>query len=703
MVKKDIGSGKYGAFNGVFVPTFLTIMGVILFLRLGNIVGSEGILGSVLIILLAVSVSISTGLAISSIITNIKVGSGGAYSIISKTLGLEVGGSVGIPLYLAQILSVALYIFGFSEAWGFIFPSHPQYIVLFAAFLLLFLLTFISTKIAIKTQFFVFILLVLALLSVFLGGGFSMENLQDISLDMKGDGDFWKSFALFFPAITGLMAGIGMSGELSNPKKQIPKGVVSALVITTVIYLGMVVYLGISASSQDLINNNLKIVELALSSPLVLIGILASTFSSALATLVAAPRLLQALAENKIVPKSERLAKKTKKSEPRNAVIISGLIIAITLSLGSLDTIAPILTMFFLIAYAMINLAVFTEQSLGLVSFRPTFKIPKIITLYGFLSSIVFMFYINVIAGLISLVLLFILYWYLTKKRLKQKQGDVRSGLFRSMAEWAAKKVSSLPESSKHIWKPNIIITLKNKKELKGKYSLAKNILYPKGTLSVLNIRSTKDNEKKLFKEVKRLRKQGIFTTFAQVKSTKTSKILKVALQTMKGQFFHPNMLLVKYRNFTRNDLRELFKISERSEVGLLINKKKLEKEKEIHVWISERHLDSNLFAKKDYDLAMLVAYQLAKNWNSRIILKMHLKNHSKSEARKYLRKLIYESRFLPNTSIRLYYGDKKISKMNINIFSVRDFNDLEKIKKETKKYSKVLFVKDSEKEDVLA
>src|SRR6056297_431362 len=279
MVKKDIGSGKYGAFNGVFVPTFLTIMGVILFLRLGNIVGSQGILGSILIILLAVSVSISTGLAISSIITNIKVGSGGAYSIISKTLGLEVGGSVGIPLYLAQILSVALYIFGFSEAWGFIFPSHPQYIVLFAAFLLLFLLTFISTKIAIKTQFFVFVLLVLALLSVFLGGGFSMENLQDISLDMNGNGDFWKSFALFFPAITGLIAGIGMSGELSNPKRQIPKGVVSALVITTVIYLGMVVYLGIASPADELIGNSLKIVDLALFSPLVLAGILASTFS----------------------------------------------------------------------------------------------------------------------------------------------------------------------------------------------------------------------------------------------------------------------------------------------------------------------------------------------------------------------------------------------------------------------------------------
>src|SRR6056297_1458348 len=183
MVKKDIGSKKYGAFNGVFVPTFLTIMGVILFLRLGTIVGTQGIFGSTLIVLLAVSVSIATGLALSSIITNIKIGSGGAYSIISKTLGLEVGGSAGIPLYLAQILSVALYVFGFAEAWRFIFPEHPMALILASAFILLFLLTFISTKIAMRTQIFVFGLLVLSILSIFFG--FANENLSNITLNLE--------------------------------------------------------------------------------------------------------------------------------------------------------------------------------------------------------------------------------------------------------------------------------------------------------------------------------------------------------------------------------------------------------------------------------------------------------------------------------------------------------------------------------------
>ena len=114
-LKERKESSKFGAFNGVFIPTFLSIIGVILFLRLGFIVGSAGILPTMGIILLAVSVTFATGLSLSSITTNIRIGSGGAYSIISKTLGLEIGGSVGIPLFFAQIFSVTLYLFGFME------------------------------------------------------------------------------------------------------------------------------------------------------------------------------------------------------------------------------------------------------------------------------------------------------------------------------------------------------------------------------------------------------------------------------------------------------------------------------------------------------------------------------------------------------------------------------------------------------------
>jgi solute carrier family 12 (sodium/potassium/chloride transporter), member 2 len=208
---------KYGTFTGVFVPTFLTIIGVIIYLRLGYIVGAAGILGTLLIVVLSVSITIATAFAVSMVTSNIRIEEGGVYSIISKTLGLEIGGSVGIPLYLAQTFSVVFYILGFTEGWQFIFPSHPKFIIVVTVFLILFLLTYIATKIAIKAQVIVFGIVVSSLISIFLGGGawFTNESLVPALSDFSTL-SFWALFALFFPAVTGLMAGIGLSGELSN-------------------------------------------------------------------------------------------------------------------------------------------------------------------------------------------------------------------------------------------------------------------------------------------------------------------------------------------------------------------------------------------------------------------------------------------------------------------------------------------------------
>ncbi|USN54297.1 MAG: hypothetical protein H6765_07125 [Candidatus Peribacteria bacterium] len=128
-----------------------------------------------------------------------------------------------------------------------------------------------------------------------------------------------------------------------------------------------------------------------------------------------------------------------------------------TFLLGGINQVAPILTMFFLITYSAINIVVFTEQSLGLPSFRPKLKIPRIIPLYGALSAICCMFLINGFAAILSLALLLIIYWSLIKRKLVSDEGDIRSGLFMVLAEWAAKRIAKLPESLKHVWKPNIL------------------------------------------------------------------------------------------------------------------------------------------------------------------------------------------------------------------------------------------------------
>ncbi|MBD3313043.1 Na-K-Cl cotransporter [Candidatus Woesearchaeota archaeon] len=724
MAEKKTGSRSFGAFRGVFVPTFLTIIGVILYLRLGRIVGEAGIAGAIAIVLLAVSITICTGLSLSSITTTIRIGAGGAFSIISKTLGLEIGGSIGIPLFIAQVFSVVLYIFGFTEAWRFIFPSHPRIIVLSAVFIMLFALTFMSLKYAIKAQIVVFGLVLLSLVSIFAGGGWWNHALTIPVIGSFRIEGFWVLFALFFPAVTGLMAGVGMSGELSDPKRQIPKGVISALGVTTVIYIIMIFWFGYSASPEQLINNNLAVVDIAASGVVVLIGILAATFSSALTTLVAAPRLLQALSENQVFFFNSFFSKKSSSGDPRNATLFSGIIIAVSLALGNLDSIAPVLTMVFLITYAMINLVVFIEQSMGFVSFRPTFRIPHIVPIYGALGSIIIMFYINIIAGMIALAMLLGVYLLLVRRKLEVKEGYVRSGLLLAVSEWAAKKVMSLAESKKQVWKPNILFPVRFSRTLLGNFPLVKAIIFPHGGLSVLGIKikkgkrkrkENKDENEVLPSIVDKFGKEGIFTSYAHINAKDYINGVTISMQAIEGQFFHPNILFLPMapEDLSKKEEKRIFRTVKDSKAGLIIYDKDPEiglgSQEDIHVWIPDDVLDRDFYEERRFDLAMLVAYRLRKNWVGSINLWMNTTKDREDEAKRYLRRLVYEARFPPATEKNVFVGTllqaiRKAPKGDVHIISVTDQKDFEEKAKKMKNVRRsVLYVMDSGQEDVMA
>ena len=148
---KNVNDKKFGMFAGVFTPTVLTILGAIMYLRTGWVVGNAGLGGAIIIILLAHVITVATGLAVSSVVTNTRVGAGGAFAIISQSLGLEVGGSVGIPLFLAQGISIALYVLAFTESWLRIFPNHPEVLVAILTFAAVFAIVYISAQFASKT------------------------------------------------------------------------------------------------------------------------------------------------------------------------------------------------------------------------------------------------------------------------------------------------------------------------------------------------------------------------------------------------------------------------------------------------------------------------------------------------------------------------------------------------------------------------
>ena len=157
---------KFGTFGGVFTPTLLTILGVIMYLRLGWVVGNAGLLGAWLIIIISFLITLCTALSMSAITTNIRIGAGGAYAIVSQALGLEVGGSLGIPRYVSQGLAVTMYIFGFREGWLGIFPEHNAFLVDVIVFGVLFSIAYISANLAIKTQFIIMGIIVLSLVSI---------------------------------------------------------------------------------------------------------------------------------------------------------------------------------------------------------------------------------------------------------------------------------------------------------------------------------------------------------------------------------------------------------------------------------------------------------------------------------------------------------------------------------------------------------
>ena len=297
---------RFGTLDGVFTPTLLTILGVIMYLREGWVVGQLGLLGAWLVVLLASIITSSTALSLSSVATNVRLEAGGPYAIISRSLGLELGGSVGIPLYLSQALAVAMYIFGLREGWCWIFPTHPPLLVDAIAFVLVVGVASLSASVAFQVQYVVMAVIAASLLAVFASGfnsgtRYPIEWWPDASRGAN-DPQFWVVFAVFFPAVTGITVGANMSGELKDPRRSIPRGTLAAVGLGTAIYFALAYWLARSGTPEELRKNYTIMMDRAAFGPAVLAGLLGATFSSALGSIVGAPRILRALGESGVVP-----------------------------------------------------------------------------------------------------------------------------------------------------------------------------------------------------------------------------------------------------------------------------------------------------------------------------------------------------------------------------------------------------------------
>lgn len=458
---------SFGAFKGVFTPSILTILGVIMYLRFGWVLGQVGLAQTLLIVTMATAITFLTGLSLSATATNMHVGGGGAYFIISRSLGIEVGAAIGVPLFLAQSVGVAFYITGFAEAlstsvdvsgWVAALPFAITEIRFIAVLTLavLTVLAIVSADLALKTQFLILLLIVASLGSFFLGGPVD-RTLPEAVVDLTGSVPFWVVFAVFFPAVTGIEAGLAMSGDLKEPDKALPRGTLAAVGVGYLVYMAIPVVLIMHVPNREtLIADPMIMRSVARWGGLILLGVWAATLSSALGALLGAPRTLQALSRDRITPGFIGRGF-GKNNDPRMATALTFGVALVAILLGDLNLIAPVLSMFFLTSYGLINLSAGLEGLIDSPSWRPRFRVHPFWCLLGGVACFATMFMINAGATFIALFLIGVIYAVVKRRNLQAQWGDMRYGILMLISRFAIRKLARR-QADERTWRPNILV-----------------------------------------------------------------------------------------------------------------------------------------------------------------------------------------------------------------------------------------------------
>ena len=449
-----------GTLGGVFTPSLLTILGLVLFLRLGFVTGSVGLAQMLLILALATSVSVLTTISLAAIATNLKVGGGGVYFLISRTLGPAFGGAIGLVLYLAMAVSVAFYAIGLGEAVSSVVGSDdPNLPRLIAAVTIVGLLglAMLGADVATRFQYVVLVCLVIAIVAYFVGAADDLQlgRLSDGFFHPSGGSDFWISFAIFFPAITGFTQGVAMSGDLKTPGRSISVGTFGAIAVSTVVYLLVIITMVMAVPLAELETDTAIMRRLAPAPWLIDLGVIAATLSSAIASIMGAPRTLQRLAADRLITPLKPFAQGSgTNNNPRRGVALTAAIALFTVALGDLDVVAPIISMFFLASYGMINYATYSEARAASTSFRPTFSyFDWRLSLAGTLACLGVILAIDPLAGAVAGAAVFGLYQYLSRSGQQARWADSNRGFHTSGVRTHLKQMTAFNDASRD-WRP---------------------------------------------------------------------------------------------------------------------------------------------------------------------------------------------------------------------------------------------------------
>lgn len=619
--------GKFGM-APVYFTSISSILGAILFLRLGYATGVLGFWGAIAIIVVGHLITIPTALSISELATNTRVEGGGEYFIISRSFGLKIGSTIGLTLFLAQAISIAFYTIAFAESfyplfdwWSarFGFELPRQFISVPTFLALAFVILNQGSGSGVKMLYVVTVLLGVSLLMFFLG------KPLEVAVPLEGDPEaytvlpidnfgffnreqFFVLFAICFPAFTGMTAGVGLSGDLRNPGRAIPLGTMLGTLTGLVVYVLVVWKMAVSAPQAELIGNQMVMSKIALYGSLVIpLGLAASTSSSAIGAMLVAPRTLQAISMDGTFPIKRVNAffarGRGKNREPHNASLISFIIALVFVLMGSVNSVAEIISMFFLITYGTLCLSSFLNHFGSPPSYRPRFRSRWYISLAGFLLSVWVMFMINPVYTFISYLFLLAVY-LLIEHTNKDQKGlvDIFKGaifqLSRRLHVFMQNNRANMEDGE---WRPASICISSHTFEREKVLDLMKWLSYQHGFGTYIHFiegyygRQSHEQATAVLKDILELQKGQNNSLYidTMVSPSYTSAIAQ-AIQSPPISGMENNMVVFEYGRYQPEELSRIMDNVRMVKAGdydvciFSVCANKIIPEDGIHVWISE-------------------------------------------------------------------------------------------------------------------
>jgi amino acid transporter len=672
----------------VFFTAISTILGAILFLRFGYAVGNVGLFGALLIVLLGHAVTIPTAMSIAEIATNQKVEGGGEYFIISRSFGLVMGSSIGIVLYFSQAISVAFYIIAFAEAFNGVFDYlqtldlHPALQWLFSKKQLIsipaltVLMVIVLTKgadLGVKALYIVVITLAVSLIAFFAGGTDYADTTDINFFNGTNDIGFFTVFAIIFPAFTGMTAGVGLSGDLKEPGKSIPVGTLAGTLLGMVVYVFICFKLAMSASPAELMDTNtLVMTKIAWQGWWIIpLGLAAATISSALGSIMVAPRTLQAIGQDNLIPSkffNTWVAKgRGKSKEPFNATVFTIVIAFIFVLIGGVDFVAKIISMFFMLTYGTLNLISFLQHFSADPSYRPTFRSRWIISLFGAVGSYGLMFFMNPGYAFIAVITMVIIYIVIARLNPdKQNLSVIFQGVIFQISRSLQVFLQKANKEQSKSWRPSVVCVSESSFERLSAFELLKWISYRYGFGTYIHkvpgylSRSTNETAQKAKDRLIKMAEDAHSNIYVDslISPSFTSAIAQVIqLPGISGT--DNNLLLLEYSKTNPELLEDIvdnFSLINAVNFDIAIlasNERGFGLYRQIHIWITERDYNNAV-------LNILLAYVILghPDWKHAMIKIFAVFPEDTMEADK---KRLYDL---------IQDGKLPISKNNINIIS---------------------------------